>query len=121
MTRLLPVLALVFFCAACMKCDPVAKQCELTTGNQPSPAAGMMHYEVSITGTAYVHSITYQGEQGPITLSKPTLPLNIQVPVQQNAPTGMQVQGMATDGAVHIRQAFIMGKDTTEVKDICEG
>jgi hypothetical protein len=116
----LQVLFLLILCFSCMK-GPYTKSCELTTGYQTSPAAGIVAYEVHITGSAYLQNLTYYTGSGPVTVEKPTLPFSISLPVEPNERTGLQVKGIAIEGTIKIQHTVITGTDTVRVQDGCEG
>jgi hypothetical protein len=97
------------------------KSCELTTGYQTSPAAGIVTFEVHITGSAYLQTLIYHTGDGPVTVEKPTLPYFISLPVEANERTGLQVKGIAIEGSINIQHTVITGTDTVRVQDGCEG
>jgi hypothetical protein len=114
-------LCFLMLCVSCMKDGPYTKSCELTTGHQPSPAAGTITYEVHSTGSVYAHSLTYYTISGPVIVEKPTLPFTISVPVEQNGKIGLQASGTAIDGSLKIRHVLVTENDTVSVEDECEG
>lgn len=105
--------------AACMKCDPYTRSCNLTTGNTVITQNSTVIYKVFSIGSVYINTLSYQDLKGRITVEKPLLPFSTTITATAGTQVGITVNGIAMEGSIFIEQAVTAGDDTTFTKDRC--
>jgi hypothetical protein len=69
-------------------------------------ANGTVKYEVKLTGTGLVSQIVLKSGGADSTITSPTLPFQVTLPVASGAALGLSVKGNTTGGTISIEYTF---------------
>jgi hypothetical protein len=91
---------------SCSKKEDTPKTCTLSLTPMAATTAGSLQYDVSVTGTATISSITYVGNSGNVTVNNPALPFSANFNVLSGASIAISAVGVAPAGS-NIKVSYI--------------
>lgn len=94
---LLAFSAVIIF--SCSK-DDNSLTCDVSPDTYVLTADATVTYSVTITGSVSVSTIKYQGTSGPVTLSNPTVPFSIVLPLASGLPSTIEAIGTTNGGTI---------------------
>jgi hypothetical protein len=90
----------IYIISGCSKSSSSNNNCNFSTGSGTAAAGAQVTYAASGTGSASVSSITYNGVNGTVKVSNPSLPWSTSINFPNGGPVGISAVGTASNGAV---------------------
>jgi hypothetical protein len=89
-----------YIISGCSKSSSSNNQCNFSTGSATAGSGAQVTYSVSGQGTSSVSSVTYQGANGQVKVSNPSLPWSVSIGFPNGGSVGVSAVGTASNGGV---------------------
>lgn len=94
------IVLFIYIISGCSKSSPSKNNCNFSTGLATAPSGAEVSYSATGKGSASLSSVTYQGVNGPVTISNPSLPWSISFGYANGGSVELSAEGTATNGGV---------------------
>jgi len=89
-----------YIVSGCSKSSSSNNQCNFSTGNATAPSGAQVTYSASGAGSVSLSSVTYQGVNGMVKVSNPSLPWSASIDFPNGGNVGVSAVGAASNGGV---------------------
>ncbi|MCO4294503.1 hypothetical protein NF867_16695 [Solitalea sp. MAHUQ-68] len=124
--RLYLVITIVIFSFVTNSCsddDADTQSCDVSTESYTTQSNGTVTYTVTANSGSTVTSITYEGTNGPVTVSNPGGNFNLSVNVEAGTTISLNAKGTAVKGQIRAYFTFTGngGNEVSEKLKVCPG